>query len=425
VAVRPVGPGLLLSLLAGRGAWRLALTLSNFGLLVIWGAEVYADYAAAVGRSIVLVALVSCGVEKAALKLLPRARRARPLLIGGFLAVGGLVALPFVLWVVTALLVGQQGVGALQLVIVSMQGLLGLNLVLVALQRALGRPRREVANFATLAVALLAITALAWLARLTPLGVSAAALLVIASLDVALLRTLPVAPRAWRLLRRRRLLRGLVETMALIGAYDLAAGAALSVVFVVLGTTRFRGDAGWLLLITTMWSLVFNGFTYLLRVFQPQVSVALSRAGGVDAHRHALRLARLAALGVGGWLALLGGAVVALGGDFLPWLHGLPLPLLAMVVLLPRLPVLALAGGAGYVLENSDSGSVRLAAAAAACALAGVLVLSLLLVPKVGAPGAILALSSFEAFQAMALLGGLSAGRRARTGRSAARRSAA
>jgi hypothetical protein len=180
------------------------------------------------------------------------------------------------------------------------------------------------------------------------------------------------------------------------------------VVFVVLAATRFKGDAGWLLLVTTVWSLLFSGFTYLLRVFQPQVSVALGRGGGVDAHRYALRLARLAVLGIGGWLLLAGGAAVAHQGEVVPWLRGLPLPWLAAVLVLPRLPMLALAGGAGYVLENSDIGSLRLAAAAAGAALAGVLGLSLLLIPMAGPPGAILALSSFEVFQVLALLVGLS-----------------
>jgi hypothetical protein len=194
---------------------------------------------------------------------------------------------------------------------------------------------------------------------------------------------------------------------------------------VVLGATRFRGDAGWLLVITALWSLAFNAFTFLLRVFQPQVSVALGRAGSVAGRRHALRLARLAGLGVLAWLALAGGTALALDGEVLPWLRGLPLPVLAAAVLLPRLPLLALAGGASYVLENSDAASLRLAATAAATALAGVLALALLLVPRAGAPGAILALSSFEVFQVTALLAGLSVARRPRTGGRRARHSAA
>jgi hypothetical protein len=407
-AVRRVGAGMLLSLLAGRGAWRASLALSNLVLLAAWGSAVFARYAAVIGSSVVLVQLVSCGVEKAALKLVPRARLARPLLVGGFLAIGCLLALPFLAWVLVSYALQRPGVGAFQVAVLGFQALLGLNLVLVAMQRALGRPGYDVANFSALAVALLAIAGLAFAIGLTPLGVTVAELLVVACLDVALLRSLPVAPRVRGLRRRPRLLRGLLRTMALIGAYDLAGAAALSLSFVVLAGTRFRGDAGWLLLVTTLWSLLFNGFTYLLRVFQPQVSVALGR-GGVDARRYALRLTRLAALGVGGWLLLVAAAALAHRGDVVGWLRGLPLPLLAAAVVLPRLPLLALAGGAGYVLENADARSLRLAAAAAVAALAGVLGLSLLLIPLAGVPGAILALSSFEVLQVVALLAGLSA----------------
>lgn len=203
-----------------------------------------------------------------------------------------------------------------------------------------------------------------------------------------------------------------------------AVGASLSLVFVTLGATRFHGESGLLLLVISLWSLLFNGFAYLLRVFQPQLTVALSRAGGVQGRQQALRLARLAAAGVAGWLGLLGAAAL-LGGGLPALLRGLPLPLAAALVLLPRLPILALAGGATWLLENADPGSLRLAATAAAGGLAGVAVLSVMLVPWLGAPGAVLALSGFEVVQVAVLLGGLSAGRRPGAGQPPGSRSAA
>lgn len=423
-SVRPVGPGLLLALLAGRGAWRVAINLSNVGLLAAWGAAVFAGYASAVGRTVVLIPLVSCGVEKAALKLIPRARVARPLLVGAFFAVGCLLALPFLAWAGVAVVWRWSGTAPLQLAVVPLQALLGLNLVLVGLARALGRPRRDPLNFLTLAAVLLLLTAMAVSLGLPPLGVVLTELAAVAVLDIALLRALPVAPRFAGLLRRRELVRGLLRTMALIGAYDLAVGASLSLVFVTLGATRFHGESGLLLLVISLWSLLFNGFAYLLRVFQPQLTVALSRAGGVHGRQQALRLARLAVAGVAGWLGLLGAAAL-LGGGLPALLRGLPLPLAAALVLLPRLPVLALAGGATWLLENADPGSLRLAATAAAGGLAGVAVLSVMLVPWLGAPGAVLALSGFEVVQVAVLLGGLSGGRRPGAGQPPRSRSAA
>jgi hypothetical protein len=423
-AVRPVGPGLLLSLVAGRGAWRVAINLSNVGLLAAWGTTVFAGYASAVGRTVALVALVSCGVEKAALKLLPRARGARPLLVAALLAVGCLLALPFLAWAAAAGIWGRSGTEPLALAVVPLQALLGLNLVLVGLARALGRPRHDPLNFIALAATLLLLTAMALGLGLPPLGVVLAELAAVVALDVALLRALPVAPRFAGLLRRRALLRGLLRTMALIGAYDLAIGASASLVFVALGASGFRAESGLLLLVISLWSLLFNGFAYLLRVYQPQVSVALSRAGGVDGRRHALRLARLAAAGVAGWAGLLGAAVL-LGGGLPAVLRELPLPLAAALVLLPRLPVVALAGGATYLLENGDRGSLRLAATAAAGGLVGVAVLAAALVPRLGAPGAVLALAGFEVGQVAVLLGGLSEARRPGAARPPGSRSAA
>jgi hypothetical protein len=421
--VRPVGPGLLLSLVAGRGAWRVAINLSNVGLLAAWGAVVFAGYASAVGRTVALIPLVSCGVEKAALKLLPRARVARPLLVAAFLTIGCLLALPFLAWVAADAVWRRSGTEPLQLAVVPLQALLGLNLVLVGLARALGRPRHDPLNFLALAAVLLLLTAMAAGVGLPPLGVVLAELAAVAALDIALLRALPVAPRFTGLLRRRGLLRGLLRTMALIGAYDVAVGVSLSLVFVTLSATRFRGESGLLLLVVSLWSLLFNGFAYLLRVFQPQVSVAL-RAGGMQARQQALRLARLAAVAVAGGLGLLGVAAL-LGGGLPAVLRGLPLPLAAALVLLPRLPVLALAGGATWLLENADPGSLRLAATAAAGGLAGVAILSAVLVPWLGAPGAMLALSGFEVCQVAVLLGGLSEGRRPGAGQPPRSRSAA
>jgi hypothetical protein len=65
-----------------------------------------------------LISLVSCGVEKAALKLLPRAHASRPALVAGFLVIGGLLGLPFLAWAGAAALWGGPGVDPLQLAVV-------------------------------------------------------------------------------------------------------------------------------------------------------------------------------------------------------------------------------------------------------------------------------------------------------------------
>ncbi|MEV6521891.1 hypothetical protein AB0M43_08135 [Longispora sp. NPDC051575] len=62
----------VVTLIAGRGAYRIAQQVSEVSLLALWGAHGFAPYAAATGISAWLFALTSSGVEKAALTLIPR-----------------------------------------------------------------------------------------------------------------------------------------------------------------------------------------------------------------------------------------------------------------------------------------------------------------------------------------------------------------
>jgi len=50
-----VGPGLLVSLIAGRGAFRAAMLGSSVALLPLWGQSTFADYASAMGRFVFVV----------------------------------------------------------------------------------------------------------------------------------------------------------------------------------------------------------------------------------------------------------------------------------------------------------------------------------------------------------------------------------
>jgi hypothetical protein len=60
-----------------------------------------------------------------------------------------------------------------------------------------------------------------------------------------------------------------------------------------------------------------------------------------------------------------------------------------------------------YVLENSGVHSLKLAAAGAGCALLAGALLAVLLIPRLGAAGAVLVLIGYDALQATVLLRGL------------------
>jgi hypothetical protein len=417
-AVR-VSPGMLLSLMSGRGAWRVAFNISNVVLLAAWGRRAFTDYAAAMGTA-TLLPMLAGGVEKASLKLVPRAARARSYLIGGYLVMACLLPLPFLAWLVAADLLRRPGIGALQVAVGLFEASLGLNLVLVGLQRALGRPMRDVQSYLALSVTFVLGSLLVALVDLPPAAFATLALVASASIDLWLLRSL--GGRLRGLLRRRRLLRLMGGTMVMMGGHDLALGASISAVFALLAASSLRGQSAQLFLVLSAWSILSAGFTYVLRVFQPQVALALDAGGGTVGRARARRLARLV---LGGWavylsLGLLGTLLVV--GGLAPSPLRLPLIVVLAAILLARVPLFLLNGSAVYLLENADTRSLRLVAVAAAGGLLGVVTLALLLVPRLGAVGALLALASYDAFQSAVLLIG---GRRPRAGGPARSRSAA
>jgi hypothetical protein len=406
---------LLVSLIAGRGSWRLAFIGANALLLSIWGAVRYADFASAMGTSTVLIPLVSAGVEKASLKLVPRARRSRPWLAGALLVIACAVALPVLAWFALGWLLGRGSNGPLQLVAGTFTSLLGVNVLLVALQRALGRPLRDVQSYVGLAAALLGAAGLAAVLPLSPIGVLLLMVAFLAVLNLWLLRSLRPAPRLRGLRRRTALLRCASGTAAMMSGHDLAAGATISLVFAALAGSRFHTQSAYLYLVVNAWAPVVAGFNYLLRVFQPQVSLAL--AGGVAAARRRAR--RLAGLVLGGWgiaaAVVAGGAALGAAG-VLHWPPRLPLVVALAVLLVARGALFATGSGAVYLLENGDGRTLRLVAVAAGCGFAAVVAVVFPLVGRFGAVGAVLTLSAYDLVLASGLLLGTRRGRAAAPG---------
>jgi hypothetical protein len=397
-----VGPGLLVSLIAGRGAFRAAMLASSVALLPLWGQDTFADYASAMGRFLFVIPLVNFGVEKTALKLVPRADATRRALTAALLAAGGLLAVPFLLWLTVAALLGWLS----QLVTVAglLAASLGLNQVLVALHRALGRPRHDARNFFTLGVATAAATALVPLLGLGPVGFVTVLLAVTVTLNLVLLRGLR-AP--WREpLRARRVLGPfLVSTMTFMGIADVSRGVSASVLFLILGSTRFAAETSKLYVTATAADILLGVLEYVLRVFQPQVALALARRGQA-ARRWARRLSfSLVTAGVL-WLAL--AFVAARQLDHV--LAGVPAapPWTAPLVLFVAcFPLFAAKAVANFLLENLDIGSLRLAAAASVAGTLSVAVLGLAATPRLGALGAVAAFAAGEVANGWLVLTGL------------------
>ena len=280
-----VGMTTLLSLLAGRGAFRLAFQAANLSLLAVWGSAVFGPYAAALGTMVWLV-FVGSAVEKAVLKTMPRARLARADLAraGLVLAAVPLVVTLAALLPATVLAPGSRTV--LYLLAATWNTATGLLFLLAALHRLDGRPVGDSRTFFVLGLCIAASLAAGWSFGFGPNRQLAMMDAVALALLVTTTRGLPGPWRAVRRLpRRRAVVRILARTTWLLGVYDLAAAVSVSMLYLVLTLTG-RGAQADLLFLALLGSGVAGSLLlYLLRVAAPGASARLRGAVGAAAGR--------------------------------------------------------------------------------------------------------------------------------------------
>ncbi|MCX4512205.1 hypothetical protein OHA27_18220 [Streptomyces sp. NBC_01619] len=384
----------LASLLAGRTAFRLALLGTNAALLASWGEGTYEPYAAAMGTAQVLTTLTTLGIEKSALKLVPRARRTGPQLITVLLVSALLLAGAAVLWLGCAALFLPAGdTGMLRLLAGLYAALLGLNTVLVGLCRALDRNRADVLNFAILS---LVIATGAGGASLLGWGPVAFTGWILAGTALLNLAHLPALYRATRRPVRRGITRPVVSTSVLMACGDIAAAGTVSLLFAMLGASRHHEQTGHLYLMVLASSVLLNGFGYLMRLFQPHVSLTLRSVDPASLDRRVVRrLLPVAAVGAV-WTAL------AL------WLARsaeqaalVPSSVAVLLLYVLCVPLFFAVGSLNYLLENATSRTLRATAVSALGGLVCAVLLGLVLVPALGALGAVTALASGEVAHAV------------------------
>jgi hypothetical protein len=390
-APRLVTPRQLVALLGGRAAFRATVLLANAVLLAAWGATRYSGYAQAMGAVAFLTPLASIGIEKCALKLVPRARYTAGLLVGVLVALAG--ALFLITLVVLGSLLVLRRHGSVE--IAALAGVyaicLGGNQVLVGLSRAVGRPGWDAANYFVLASALACWTGLAALCRSVVLFLALSGLTLAALNVVLLIRLRP----GFGGLRRPVLVRGTVGTSVLMAIPDIAGGLTTSLLFLALSVTGAHGETG--LYMAFLCSGIFlNAFAYLLRIAQPDISVALNEREAAAVFQPLSKWLRRLVLGGAVYLAV--GFVASL------WLLR-PLGALGVVVLFALCsPIIFATGSANYVMENAAPRALAVTSAGAAIALAAVGAVVFLVVPWAGALGAVAVLAGGELVHAAVIL---------------------
>ncbi|WP_432072653.1 hypothetical protein [Streptomyces wuyuanensis] len=384
----------LTSLLAGRTAFRLALLGANAALLASWGEEAYEPYAAAMGTAQVLTTLTTLGIEKSALKLVPRARRTGPQLVTVLLVSALLLAGAAVLWLgCAALLVPAGDTGMLRLLAGLYAALLGLNTVLVGLCRALDRNRADVLNFAALSLVIATGAGGASLLGWGPTAFTGWILGGTALLNVA---QLPALYRAAGRPVRGGITRPVVSTSVLMACGDIAAAGTVSLLFAMLGASRHHEQTGHLYLMLLASSVLLNGFGYLLRLFQPHVSLSLRSVDLTSLDRRVVRrLLPVAAVGAV-WTAV---ALWLVRSAEQAALVAPPVAVLLLYVLC--VPLIFAVGSLNYLLENATPRTLRATAVSALAGLVSAVLLGLVLVPALGALGAVAALASGEVAHAV------------------------
>jgi archaellum biogenesis protein FlaJ (TadC family) len=197
-------------------------------------------------------------------------------------------------------------------------------------------------------------------------------------------------------------LRGLAQTAALMGVYDVAGMAAGSIAFVVLPLTGHAEQSGVLYLALVGWGLVLSLLVYVGRVFQPRLSLWLAGEGQITGRLHARTLARRSLTLNAVWLVVV--AVVIVAAD----LRTLPAGTVAIAILtallLSRGAIWCLMFASVSLLENADLDALRIVARGAAAGLVVVAVTSAAVIPVFGAAGAVWAVATDELALALVVL---------------------
>ena len=386
---------ILLALLAGRLAYRGTTALLPVALLAVWGPDRFGPYASLFGTWLFLNPMLSWGLEKAALLLVPRTRAARPYVLGALITFGIALALPAVVGFGLLALVSGSPLATLGAVLALLNVAQGMNQALVGYQRALGRPLVDTANYLTAGALNVAAVALAAWAGLTPLGFGLVLLTGTAALDLA--HTVALATRARlgaRLLARRRLVRHAAGTAFFMGLNIILVTVTTSALFVVLAWHGLERESAYLYVAISIFNVAHAALDYLLRVYQPSVALLLRRGRTAAIRRGVARWSWRLLASAAACLVVplpLQGPARALTGS----LPGYALPTAYLVVCLP---VLLAPEVLGYALENLDFSSLVVSSAGPVAAMLVTVAVALATVPALG--GAFGAVYAFAAGKA-------------------------
>lgn len=376
------------TLLAGRGTFRLCVQLMSVALVAVWGADAFGRYTNALGLCAWLL-FVTTAPEKAALKVLPRARLLVAPLAGLVLRMAAAPVALFGIALVVALIVAPDSVVVWYLAAATWSTGTGLLMTVSGLHRLRGRPGFDAIAFGLAGAVVLIATTATWLIRWSP---GQHLLVLVGGITVVICGAVLALPAHWRRPGRcdRRLLPALGRSVWLLGLSDLMEALAGSSVYVLFALTGRTEDSGPFYLALLASGVICQFLAYRLKLGQPRTSARLRGTGGRAAHERALRLLTVAercgfALAVGiACCALIPAVRIGLSTRFmLPALIGLTCLEIGLWVLVYY---------PAFLLENTNSRVLTLTSGASVAGFAGTAVAAIALVPALGAVGGLAAI---------------------------------
>ena len=385
----PPRPAVVLRLLAGRGAFRLAVQLMGLVLITAWGARDYGRFANALGL-MTWLNFVPAAAEKSALKSLPRLRRTRDAVAALAVRIAAVPVLAVLAATAVALVVAPRSAAALYLTAAAWSISGGLLMTVSGLHRLREKSTLDALAFTAGAVVVGAVTCVTWALRWSPethLALLLGGILVILGASVALL------PKPWLSgggVPGHRLLPAFGRSTVLLGLTELLDVISTSVVFAVLALSGRTTDSGPFYLALLASSAVCSLLYYQLKLHQPAVSRRMRGTGAAAGRARAVGLLAL--------VERAGIAVVVLlaAGLAIPGTRGLLTAEDAYVVLgllvLAETALYAIGLYACFLIENTNSKVLTLTSGTAVLSLAATAVAAALLVPALGPVGGFAAL---------------------------------
>jgi hypothetical protein len=385
-------PSMVLRLLAGRGAFRLAIQAMGLVLVTAWGAHDYGRFATALGLMTWLNFVLSAA-EKSALKCLPRLRMTQDAVAALAVRVAVAPALMVLVAMAVALVVAPESDTALYLTAAGWSISGGLLMTVSGLHRFRGRSTLDALAFTAGSLVVVAVTAGTWFARwppLTHLGLLLGGILLILGFSTALL------PKAWLkpvTVPGHRLLPAFGRTTVLLGATEVLDVLATSSVFGVLALSGRTVDSGPFYLALLASSAFCSLLFYQLRLHQPAVSRRMRGTGAAAGRVRAVELLKLVERAALAFLVLVGIAIaIPPARAVLTAEDTAGAYVILGVFVLVETVLFAVRLYAGFLIENTNSKVLTLTSSASVAGLVATPLAAAVLVPALGPIGGFAAL---------------------------------